>query len=144
MTTRTRLGITLASTLALAVTQYGQAMNIANPGLERDIWDWSVLAAYALALIGVALVNRWWALLPAAVPMAVNYYLYNFTDYSTPWDSESIHVTGLVAVVLVIFAIAVQAGFLSLGFLLRRAWLWARDLYRLKKGQGFGAGRLGP
>lgn len=143
MTTRTRFGITLASALALAVTHYGQAMNIATPGLERQIWDWSVLAAYALALVGVALVNRWWALLPAVVPMAVNYYLYNFTDYSTPWDSESIQVTGLVGLILLIFVIAVQAGFLSLGFLLRRAWLWARGLYRSNKGQGFGAGRLG-
>jgi hypothetical protein len=143
MTTRTRFGITLASALALAVTNYGQAMNIATPGLERQLWDWSVLGAYALALVGVALVNRWWALLPSVVPMGVNYYLYNFTDYSTPWESESIHLSGLIGLVLAIFAIAIQAGFLSLGFLLRRAWLWARDLYRSNKGQGFGAGRLG-
>jgi len=143
MTTRTRFGITLASALALGVASYGQAMSIATPGLERQIWDWSVLAAYALALVGVALVNRWWALLPALVPMAVKNFLYNFTDYSTPWESESIHLPVILGLVLLVLVIAVQAGFLSLGFLLRRAWLWARRLYQSNKGQGFSTGRLG-
>jgi len=143
MTTRTRIGITLASALLLGLTHYGRAMSIGARDLEGEIWNWSVLAASALALLGVALVNRWWALFPAVVPMAVNVYLYNLTGYSTPWESESIHLTAAGYLILAPLAIALHAGFLSLGFLLRRAWQWGQRLNRSGKGQGFEPSRLG-
>jgi hypothetical protein len=132
MTTRYRIGITLASAVALGVTQYGSAWSIGTPGLERDIWDGSVLAAYALALIGVFLVDRWWALLPAVVPAAVGLYLYNLTDYSTPWDSESIGSPSqpVVYAILVLLGIALEAAMLSIGFLPRRLWQLGQHLNR--------------
>ena len=145
MTTRIRFGITLASTLALGVAHYGQAMSIETPAHGQGLWGWGILAATALAIVGVALVDRWWALLPAAVPSAVSFYLYHLTNYSTPWDSESIGNPSepVFYVFLLLLGIALQAAVLALGFLLRRAWLWARGLYRSNKSKGFGAGRLG-
>jgi hypothetical protein len=139
MTTHTRIGITLASALAIGVTSYGRTLTSVSFGTEHEIWGWAVLTAYAFALIAVALIDRWWALLPAVVPMAVSFYIYNLTDFTTPWESESLHPTTAAWFFLVPVAIALQAAFLSLGFLLRRIWLWGRRWYRMNKGQGFGA-----
>jgi hypothetical protein len=124
MTTRTRIAITFVSALALGVTHYGSAWSVGAPGLERDIWDWSVLAAYALAVVGVFLVDRWWALFPALIPATVSFYLYNLTDYSTPWDSESIGSPSqpVFYAILLLLGIALQAAMLSIGFLPRRVW----------------------
>jgi hypothetical protein len=142
MDTRTRIGITLASGLALGVTAYGSTLTSAEPGMTpHQIWHWAAFGAYALALIAVALVDRWWALLPVAVPMAVSVYIYSATDFSTPWENESLHPTTAAWFVLVPVAIALQAAFLSLGFLLRRIWLWGRRWYRSNSGRGFGQGR---
>jgi FtsH-binding integral membrane protein len=126
ITTRTRVAITVLAALALAATHYGQAMHVADPGQARDLWDWSALAAYVLAVIGVFLVDRWWALLPAAAPTAVTFYLYNFTGYSTPWDSESIGSPSqpVFYAVLLLIGIGIQAAILSIGFLPRRVWDW--------------------
>jgi hypothetical protein len=144
MNTRTRIAITLASALALAVTAYGRTLTSVSLGMAHEIWGWASLAAYALAVIAVALVNRWWALLPAAVPMAVSAYIYNLTDFSTPWENESLHPTAAAWLILVPIAVALQAAFFSLGFLLRGIWHWGRRWHRTNNnGQGFGAGRLG-
>jgi hypothetical protein len=130
MSTRTRVAITLAVALGLAVTGLGRAWSVADPGLERDIWSWSTLAVEALAIVGVFLVDRWWALLPAVVPTAVTFYLYNFTAYSTPWDSESIGSPSepVAYAVLLLIAIALHAAVLSIGFLPRRVWGGGRRL----------------
>jgi hypothetical protein len=132
MTTRTRIGITLASALALGVARYGNAMNIAASTPASEIWRWGVLAAFGLAIVGVFLVDRWWALLPAVVPSAVTFYLYVLTDYSTPWDSESIGNPSepVTYAFLLILGIALQAAVLSIGFLPRRAWRLGHRLNR--------------
>lgn len=125
MTTRTRVAITVASAVALAVTQYGEGSvrSLGDPGLERDIWGGSVLAAYGLAVVGVFFVNRWWALLPALVPMATGLYLEYLTDYTYPWESESIRPSGRLGfLVLPFFSIAFFAAMLSIGLLARRVW----------------------
>jgi hypothetical protein len=90
MSTRTRIAITVASTLAVGAASYGGRYGITLPGLLEDPLGKSFLFVYALAAIVAFFVNRWWALLPAAAPAAVTFYLYNLTDYSTPWDSEGI------------------------------------------------------
>jgi 2-polyprenyl-3-methyl-5-hydroxy-6-metoxy-1,4-benzoquinol methylase len=90
MTTRNRIAIVALATLMLAVTEYGSAMSVGNPGDAADIWRVAEIAAFGLAVVGVFLVDRWWALLPAIAPSAVIFYLYVFTAYSTPWDSESV------------------------------------------------------
>jgi hypothetical protein len=129
MTTRIRVAITVASAVALGVAHYGSAWTAGDPGLGRDLWGWSVLAAYALAIVGVFLVDRWWALLPALAPLAAGFYLYNFTDYVYPWESESIAVTGPAGIVLLVLAIGYQVAILSIGFLPRRAWGIGRNLW---------------
>jgi hypothetical protein len=131
MTTRTRIAITLASALVLGVAHYGSAMTVATPGSARDFWDVGVVVAYAIAILAVCLVDRWWALLPAAAPTAVAFYLYNFTDYSTPWDSESIGNPSqpVFYVFLLLLGIAIQAAMISVGFLPRRIWLLGRRLH---------------
>jgi len=130
MTTRTRIAITIASAAALAVTDYGQAMSVTDFGLQRDLWSWGTLAATGLAVIGVSLVNRWWALLPAAVPSAVIFYLYSFTDYSTPWDSEGLIFPGqpIFYLVVLLFVVGFYAAVLSIGFLPRLVWRAGRRL----------------
>lgn len=130
MTTRTRIGITAVAALALGVATYGAAMS--PPG--RDIWEWSELAAFGLALVAVFLVNRWWALLPAFVPSAVTFYLYTFTSYSTPWDSESIGNPDqpVTYAILLLFVVALEAAVLSIGFLLRLVWNAGRRSYLSK------------
>jgi hypothetical protein len=57
MTTRTRIAITVAAALALAITNYGQAMSATDFGLRGDLWDWGAPAATVFAVIGVFLVN---------------------------------------------------------------------------------------
>jgi hypothetical protein len=124
MTTRTKIAITVASALALAITNYGQAMSVTDFGLQQDLWDWGALAATLLAVVGVSLVNRWWALLPAAIPSAVTYYLYSFTDYSTPWDSEGLIYPSqpFIYAAVLLFVVGLHAAVLSIGFLPRPVW----------------------
>lgn len=137
MNTPARIAIVAVAALALAVTDYGQAMNITKEGLQRELWDWGTLAAYVLAVVGVCLVDRWWALLPAAAPIAVTFYLYNFTGYSTPWDSESLGSPSepVSYAMLLLFSIALHAAFLSIGFLPRRVWNVGRRMWVSRRGR---------
>lgn len=128
MTDRGRIAITAATALLLGAFRYGHAFDISPPGLLGDVWYGSVLGplVYALAIVGVFLVYRWWALLPAIAPVAVNVYLYNLTDYVSPWheDSGPTLSDAPASVILVIFAIGLQALVLAIGLLLR--WGWER------------------
>jgi ABC-type dipeptide/oligopeptide/nickel transport system permease subunit len=137
MTTRGRIAIVLAAALALAATKYGQAMSVTDFGLQRDVWDWGALAAFAFALVGVVLVNRWWALLPAVAPSAVTFYLYSFTDYSTPWDSEGLIFPSvpLFYAAVLIFAVGLSAAVLAIGFLPRPLWRAGRRLVVNQRGR---------
>jgi hypothetical protein len=56
--------------------------------LSRDRYAGTLL--YGLAIVGVFLVYRWWALLPAIAPVAAIIYLHNMTDYVAPWREEPI------------------------------------------------------
>jgi hypothetical protein len=135
MTTRTRVAITVVAAIALGVTQYGSTWTAGDPGLGRDLWGWSVLAAYGFAIVAVFLVDRWWALLPALAPLAAHIYIYNFTDYVYPWASESITVSGPSAIVLFVIAIGIQAVVLSIGFLPRRVWDAGRRIRISRRGR---------
>lgn len=131
MTNRSRVAITVVTTLALGAFTYGHAFAVSPPGVLRDLWE-SGWAIYGLAVLGVFLVYRWWALLPALAPAAVTVYLHNMTDYVTPWREEPIGPTSfsdepVLYVMFVIGAILLEAAFLSLGLLLRAAWEWVRS-----------------
>ena len=127
MTNRSRVAITLATALMLGAEAYGHAFNISLPGALRGIWDHSNLVIYGLAILGVFLVYRWWALLPAIAPAAVIVYLQSMTDYVEPWHGDAIgHFDfsdqPVLYVLVVIVGITLQAAVLSVGLLLRAAW----------------------
>ncbi len=126
MTDRSRVAVTLATALALGAFTYGSAFNISPPGVLGDIWDRSGLVIYGLSVLGVFLVYRWWALLPAIAPIAVTLYIYTMTDHVDPWQSESIGSPDepIGYAFLLIVGILLQAAFLALGLLLRAAWEW--------------------
>jgi hypothetical protein len=131
MTNRSRVGITVATALVLGASAYGHAFDISLPGVLQNIWDQSNWAIYGLAILGVFLVYRWWALLPAIAPAAVIVYLHNMTDYVEPWRGDAIGHFGfsdqpVLYVLFVICGIALQAAVLSVGLLLRAAWERAR------------------
>jgi len=131
MSNRSRVAITVVTTLALGAFTYGHAFAVSPPGVLRDVWEGS-WAIYGLAILGVFLVYRWWALLPAIAPVAVTVYLYNMTDYVAPWREESIGPTSfsdepVLYVMFVIGAILLEAAVLAVGLLLRATWEWVRS-----------------
>lgn len=137
MTNRWRIAITLATALLLGAFRYGHAFDIDPPGVLGDVWYGSILGPllYGTAIFGVFLVYRWWALLPALAPVAVSIYLYDLTDYVSPWHEESApnFSEGLGSIVFVILAVAIQAAVLALGLLLR--WAWERRAGRRRIGR---------
>lgn len=135
MTTRTRVTITVASALALGVTHYGSTWTAGDPGLTRDIWGWSVAAAYVLAIVGVFLVDRWWALLPALAPLAAGLYIDLGTGYVSPWREEMVPTTTGGYVVLAALGLGLQAAVLSIGFLPRRVWGAGRRMWVSRRGR---------
>jgi len=125
MTGRGRIAITVATALVLGAFRYGHAYDISPPGILGDVWHGSVLGLllYGLSIFGVFLVYRWWALLPAIAPVAVNVYLYNLTDYVAPWHEEGPTLSEDPATIfLVLIAIGIQAAVLAIGLLFRWAW----------------------
>src|SRR4051794_36404150 len=103
---RARLAITFGTTALLGVETYVRV-------LHPDFLGAAGLAVpWGLALVGVFIVYRWWALLPAVVVPVVHGYAYDYTSHVDRWASESVSfgspianaIVGL-AVCLVIFAI---------------------------------------
>ncbi|HEY8815156.1 MAG TPA: hypothetical protein VIP57_08640 [Candidatus Dormibacteraeota bacterium] len=126
MTIRSRIAITSASTLLLGAFTYGHAFDISPPGVLNDIWSGSLFGSLLIALVvvGVFLVNRWWALLPAFAPAAVTIYLHA-TDYLSPWHEDlSGEPWYLIGGTVLLVA------FLSLALLLRAVWERIRTAHR--------------
>ncbi len=128
MTDCFRVAITISTALALGAFRYGHAFDINPPGVLNVFWDtgWVI---YGLAILGVFLVYRWWALLPAIAPAAATVYLYKMTDYAPPWGEESIGDSDqpVVYALFVIGGILLEAAILSVGLLLRAAWEFVRS-----------------
>src|SRR3954449_9567874 len=89
MTDRSRTATTMAVALLLGGFTYGHAFDISPPGIMSDIWYGSVFGwvVFGLALLGVFLVYRWWALLAALAPALVMIILHQ-TDYVSPWEDD--------------------------------------------------------
>jgi hypothetical protein len=113
-----RIAITVAIAVILGVVAYIYAYAWKVP----DPWaSWPVyLGAYALAVAGIFVVYRWWALLPAIVPLLVSSYVANRPDYDPPDPGEPIG--GAAGVVLFVFFLAVYVAAFAVGLLLRRAY----------------------
>jgi hypothetical protein len=132
MSNRFRVAIMLATALVLGADAYGHAFDISPPGALQGIWDHSNWVIYGLAVLGVFLIYRWWALLPAIAPAAVIVYLHNMTDYVAPWRGDAVGPSSfsdqpVLYVLFVIGGIVLQAAVLSVGLLLRAAWEWVRS-----------------
>jgi hypothetical protein len=123
MTARSRVAITVAIALLLGASTYGHAFDIDPPGVLSYLWHEGEWITFGLAILGVFLVFRWWALLPAIAPVAVTVYLHSMTDYVPPWHEESYDTfSNPLFVLLVIGGILLQAAFLAVGLLLRAIW----------------------
>ncbi len=127
MSNRFRVAIMLATALMLGAEAYGHAFEISPPGALQGIWNHSNLVTYGLAVLGVFLIYRWWALLPAIAPTAVMVYLHTMTDYVEPWHGDAFGSFDfsdqpVLYVFLALVGTALQAAFLSVGLLLRAAW----------------------
>jgi hypothetical protein len=135
MTNRIRVAITIVSALALGITEYGSRWTAADPGIVSDVWGWSGMAAYLFAIVAVALVYRWWALLPALAPTAAVLYLEYLTDYEPPWEREPLILPVALLIAVFCIQVALQAGVLALGFLGRLIWDSNRDRWLSRRGR---------
>lgn len=121
-----RVAITCVAALLIGAFSYGSALDIDRTGILGSILDSTALARlfFALPLLTVALVNRWWALSVALAPFAAEFFLHSATDYVYPYHEDPYPALSVMGTVVLL-------GVSSLGFLLRalldravsRAWL---------------------
>jgi hypothetical protein len=111
---RARVEITLGTTALLGADTYVRVFHPHFLGVAGLAVPWG------LALVGVFVVYRWWALLPALVVPVVYGYTYNYTSYVDRWASESVTFGSPVANAVV--GIAVCLVIFAIPLLLRSAW----------------------
>jgi hypothetical protein len=121
---RTRVAITLGTTAILSVDIY---VRVWHPDLFGAV---GMALPWALALVGVFVVYRWWALLPAIAVPVVYGYAYNYTSYHDRWASESVTfgspvANALVDIVICLVVFAVPLALRSLWEALR-SWTQRR------------------
>jgi|GEM_PF-1618876 len=120
---RARTTITLATALALGAVTYGGMFDLDLPGVLDAVWQKSGSIVSLLAIVGVFVVYRWWALLPALVPILVGTYVREFTDYVSPWREEFNGPSNAFAfVVLATLGVLLWTAILSVGLLARALW----------------------
>ena len=109
-----RVAIACVAALLVAAHTYGNAFDLDRDGILGIVLYGtpSTLAFLALPVLTAALVNRWWALSVALVPLAVLYFLHSATDYVYPYHEDPYPA---IAIAGTVFLLAVSA----LGFLLR-------------------------
>jgi hypothetical protein len=136
VTDRTRVAITAAIALVLGVTAYLDAIDLDPPGALDVVWRIWRVASFALAIFGVFLVYRWWALLAAIAPVAVWACIYNLTDLIAPqsdseWDFSD---HPLLYCLYTVVAVFLQGALLAVGLLLRFGWERAGSHRRARAG----------
>jgi hypothetical protein len=108
-----RVAIMCVAALLIGAYVYGNAFDHHDTAvgtvLYNDALGWAV---FAVPILTVALVNRWWALSLALVPLAVEFYLHSATDYVYPYHEDPYPA---IVVFWTLFLLAVY----SIGFLLR-------------------------
>jgi hypothetical protein len=126
MTDRVRIAITVATALIFGAVTYGEEAS------ELDLAAVG-LVLWGLAVFGVFLVYRWWALLPGLVPGIVLTCLYVLTDHSSP-DRQEIFVDlsdqPFLFLLLMGLGAAIEVASLAVGLLLRALWEWVRSRRR--------------
>lgn len=122
LSNKARATITLATALALGSVTYGGMFDLGLSGVLDVIWRVSGPIVYLVAVVGVFVVYRWWALLPALVPILVNSYVRNFTDYVAPWREEYYASNTFGFVVFSTLGVLLWTTLLSVGLLARALW----------------------
>ena len=109
-----RVAIACVAALLIGAYSYGTAFDLDRTGILGTILYSSALAwtFFALPVLTVAIVNRWWALSVALVPYAVLYFLHSATDYVYPYHEDPYPT-------LVVIWTVVMLGIASIGFLVR-------------------------
>lgn len=109
-----RVAITCVAALLVGAYTYGNAFDLDRTGILGTILfsTASTWAFFALLVLTVALVSRWWALSVALVPFAVWFFLHSATDYVYPYHEDSYPVNAVMGTMFLL-------GISSLGFLLR-------------------------
>lgn len=112
-----RGAVVFLTALVVGAYTYASASDLdRNGALGTIVFSTAVdLAFFVLPVLVIALVNRWWALLLALVPFAVEFYLHEATDYVYPFHEDPYPA-------LVIFGTGFLLAIYSLGFLLRAAF----------------------
>jgi hypothetical protein len=114
-----RGAIVLVAALMVGAYTYASASDLDRNGMLGAI-VFSIPVGWASLLfpiLAVALVNRWWVLSLALVPLAVEFYLHEATDYVYPFHEDPYPA-------LVIFGTGLLLAIYSLGFLLRAVFDW--------------------
>lgn len=115
MRTAGRVAIMALGALLIGASSYATASDLDRNGeLGSLVFSPVVdLAVLALLVLVPAIVNRWWALSIAFVPLAVGWYLHEMTDYVYPFHEDPYPAITLVGT---FFLLCLT----SLGFVLRR------------------------
>jgi hypothetical protein len=122
-----RVAITCIAALLIGAFSYGNAIDLDRTGALGTILYGTgfTLAVFALPVLTVAVVNRWWALSVALVPLAVSFFLHSATDYVYPYHEDPYPALAFMGTV---FLLALS----SLGFLLRALFDRAVSAARLQ------------
>ena len=123
MSDRSRIAIVVGIALLLGAFTYADRMHSLSAGVTNDAWDDGYWVVRGIGALGVALVYRWWGLLPARASPAVSIFIHRFTDYEPPWREEG-DLPLMALLVLGTLAVLLEAAFLSVGLLLRAVWEW--------------------
>ena len=109
-----RVAITCVAALLIGANAYGNAFDLDRTGILGTVLYSNALTwgFFALPVLTVALVNRWWALSVALVPFAIMYFLHSATDYVYPYHEDPYPALALMGALFLM-------GVSSLGFLLR-------------------------
>lgn len=110
------VAISAVTAVMLGLFAYANAYSWKVPDAWTGAPAW--IGVYLFAIAGVFVAGRWWALLPAIAPVAVNFYVHEFTRYEPPWREEGVGLSAGVAFLLFL-AVAIDAAILSVGLLLR-------------------------
>jgi len=109
-----RVAIVCVAALLVGAHTYGNAFDLDRSGILGTILygTASTWVFFALPVLTVALVNRWWALSVSLVPFAVLFFLHSATDYVYPYHEDPYPA-------IAVMGTAFLLGISSLGFLLR-------------------------
>ena len=123
MSDRSRIAIVVGIALLLGGYTYAEMRYFQLSDTSNHAWATGYWVVCGIGALGVALVYRWWGLLPALASPAVSIFIHRFTDYEPPWREEG-DLPLMALLVLGTLAVLLEAAFLSVGLLLRAVWEW--------------------